>query len=550
MNRKLESKFGLYAKVILVIKRSVPKLVKTRVKKVLRFWRRAGRIFENKSLAIGPYRSSETVATNISIITKLLDDSEVEFIALPREDVYRPRLVIDASDAKRVRKALQTLDPVDGWNISIRRCRALSKSNPQRLEPGYREGGEIRELRAGRYLQAPNGRRLDTRAEAVEILAWTRVAPNTVRVDGEFYTEGTLHRHPRHRWTPFAYVSPAEWARLYEQRHITATTGRMDGQSSLTSVIEPIDVVYTWVNGADPQWLQRKANALGTIDQSAFNETANVASRFQNRDELKYSLRSLEMYAPWVRKIFIVTDDQVPAWLDLDHPQITIVDHKEIFRDPSVLPVYNSHAIESQLHHIRNLSSRYIYLNDDVFLGRPCNASLFFTGGGLSKFFLSRAVLDPAAPSSADMPVLSAAKHNREIIGRNFGRLITQKFKHTPHPQQKSVLLELEASMPEEFMKVSASRLRHPDDISVTSALHHYWAYAKGKAVEGKIRYDYFDLAKPESEERIRALKDRGDLHVFCINDTNVNPDMMVRNDLILREFFEDRFPFPSSFEI
>ena len=35
--------------------------------------------------------------------------------------------------------------------------------------------------------------------------------------------------------------------------------------------------------------------------------------RFRNRDELKYSLRSLDLFAPWVRTIHIVTADQCPV---------------------------------------------------------------------------------------------------------------------------------------------------------------------------------------------------------------------------------------------
>jgi hypothetical protein len=42
--------------------------------------------------------------------------------------------------------------------------------------------------------------------------------------------------------------------------------------------------------------------------------TGNAMSdnRFRDSEELRYSLRSLVKYAPWVRKIFIVTDNQIP----------------------------------------------------------------------------------------------------------------------------------------------------------------------------------------------------------------------------------------------
>ena len=81
-----------------------------------------------------------------------------------------------------------------------------------------------------------------------------------------------------------------------------------------------------------PAWLRRRAECSG----EGYHEEAANAARFLSRDELRYSLRSLHMYAPWVRNIFLVTDDQMPAWLDTEHPGIQVVGHREIFRRPGV----------------------------------------------------------------------------------------------------------------------------------------------------------------------------------------------------------------------
>ena len=80
-----------------------------------------------------------------------------------------------------------------------------------------------------------------------------------------------------------------------------------------------IDLVYLWVNGNDPQW-QAKRNAL--IGKTEEKSSANCEGRYANNDELKYSLRSIELYAPWIRKIFIVTDNQIPEWLDTSNPKV------------------------------------------------------------------------------------------------------------------------------------------------------------------------------------------------------------------------------------
>lgn len=110
-------------------------------------------------------------------------------------------------------------------------------------------------------------------------------------------------------------------------------------------------------------------------------------------DELRYSLRSLDQYAPWVRTVHLVTDDQIPAWLRTHTPGLHVVSHKEIFDDPNQLPTFNSHAIESQLHHIEGLSEHFLYFNDDVFLERPAVPQDFFLTNGLTKIFPSKALI-------------------------------------------------------------------------------------------------------------------------------------------------------------
>ncbi|TXS35253.1 stealth family protein, partial [Streptomyces sp. t39] len=136
----------------------------------------------------------------------------------------------------------------------------------------------------------------------------------------------------------------------------------------------PVDVVYTWVDGADPAWLRRRAEFSG----EGYHAEAANAARYLSRDELRYSLRSLHMYAPWVRTVYLVTDDQTPSWLNTAVPGIEVVSHKDIFRSSAGLPTFNSHAIESQLHHIEGLSEHFLYFNDDVMLGNEVTPGDFF----------------------------------------------------------------------------------------------------------------------------------------------------------------------------
>lgn len=140
------------------------------------------------------------------------------------------------------------------------------------------------------------------------------------------------------------------------------------------STFPQIDLVYLWCDGNDPDFLKRKSYY---VDESDKNEESVGNVRFNDNEELKYSLRSVEYYANWINHIYIVTDRQIPQWLDVNNPRITVVDHSEII--PSrLIPVFNSSVIERYISRIPGLSEYFIYGNDDVFFGNEVKPNYFF----------------------------------------------------------------------------------------------------------------------------------------------------------------------------
>lgn len=127
---------------------------------------------------------------------------------------------------------------------------------------------------------------------------------------------------------------------------------------------------------------------LSAISQSKQDEDVS-ASRFEDNEELRYSLRSIERHAPWVRNIFIVTNGQIPSWLNLDNPRVTIVTHQDVFRNLSHLPTFSSPAIESHIHRIEGLSQKFIYLNDDVMFGKDVWPDDFYSHSKGQKVYLT-----------------------------------------------------------------------------------------------------------------------------------------------------------------
>jgi glycosyltransferase involved in cell wall biosynthesis len=320
----------------------------------------------------------------------------------------------------------------------------------------------------------------------------------------------------------------------------------------------PIDAVYTWVDDTDAEWRARRAAALGGYDDDespggvTFDDESpdHGAVRFRNRDELRYSLRSLAMYAPWIRHIYLVTAGQTPPWLNEDHPGITVIDHRDLFADPAgSLPTFNSHAIESQLHRIEGLSEHFLYLNDDMFLGRPTTPATFFLSSGMSRFFWSSASVPDLPVSPDDEGYLAAAKNNRGLLRREFARTTTHTFFHAPYALHRSVLAELTQRFPEELEATARSRFRSNGDYALVSSLHHHYAYLTGRAVPGTISYDFVDIGSPTDHSRLGQLLQGRNKTAFCIGESPASELTDEEMALAMRSFLAAYFPVRSPYE-
>lgn len=312
----------------------------------------------------------------------------------------------------------------------------------------------------------------------------------------------------------------------------------------------PVDLVYTWVDGADERWRARMLAARqryqGPVDRASIDD-----SRFLNVDELRYSVRSAFAFAPWFRHLHLVTDGQVPDWLDRDHPRVSVVHHDEIWDDPGQLPVYNSHAIEARLHHIPGLADHYLYLNDDVFFGKLTQASTFFTPGGLCKFFPSTTRIGLGPPVLGEPPGSVAAKNDRRILHEVVGAIQTRRLRHTGHPQRRDVALELEERVPEVYRRTAGSKFRSPDDISPI-ALQSWYAYRTGRAVTASLRYRYVGLSRRAQLDRLDELRSAR-VTMLCLNQEEdkgegdaVEAGAMTQ---ALTDFLTHEYPFRSPLE-
>jgi hypothetical protein len=476
----------------------------------------------------------------VSDLSAVLDRNGVEHLILDQRLLAPPRIAIRRQDAATAIGAVARDASTRLWWAARAEGGITGTAVPLAWWPVPALG--VSGVLFTRNLLSAQGVPLTDSETGVLLEFWNREDLETQATGGGVHGAGTVHG-PAYNGV-LDYAGPALWSEAQRNGHVLPPR-----PPHLFLLAEPVDLVYTWVDGDDPAWRARKAAALGDRPVPGVSVDAEVDARFQNREELRYSLRSVEMFANWVRRIWIVTDQQVPPWLRQDD-RLRIVDHREIFTDPSALPVYNSHAIESQLHHIPGLAEHYLYLNDDMLFGAPVQPEDFFHGNGISKFFTSPALLDVGGHNPSDLAVAAASKNNRDLIEAEFGRTIVHKLRHTPQPQVRSVIEGFEASHPELFDAVMRSRLRHASNYSLTSSLSQYYAFAIRRAAPGRIDYGYVDLAANRPELVLERWLRQRRMRTFCINDSgDDDAASRARTDAALRDFFESYFPVPSRWE-
>lgn len=145
-----------------------------------------------------------------------------------------------------------------------------------------------------------------------------------------------------------------------------------------------IDAVILWVDGNDPVLSEKRARYAGDFERG--RDDLAAPTRFASVGEIHWCVRSINRFAPWIRKIWIVTDGQDPR-VESGIP-CEVVDHKVLYRGcESSLPVFNSISIESMIWRIPGLSEKFIYFNDDLALAAPCTEEDFFTEDGKVVFY-------------------------------------------------------------------------------------------------------------------------------------------------------------------
>ncbi len=307
-----------------------------------------------------------------------------------------------------------------------------------------------------------------------------------------------------------------------------------------------IDLVYMWVDGHDPSWLEKKIATTGEFRQGTETDSS---ARYISNDELRYSLRSAGMYAPWIRKIFIVTDNQIPAWLDTSNPHIEVVDHSAIL-PPEARPCFNASVIEHYLYRIPGLAEHFLFANDDMFFGAPVTPDFFFGDDGYPIVRLTRKMggklrWPVKKLLKAGVGYYRTAVHRGALLAEEHtGRFIGAVPHHNIDAYLKSDYKRAVEDIFNEQIKASAPHhVRTDGDLQRSAFL--FWALG--------MKHGHLHWVNHRESLRIQVQRPdfmgylrRYNPTLFCLNDTQraIDDDRMR-----VKPFLEALFPEPSAFE-
>lgn len=274
-----------------------------------------------------------------------------------------------------------------------------------------------------------------------------------------------------------------------------------------------IDAVVTWVDGADPAHHAKRLRHQG---EAGVHQAATAPTRFAHSGEIRFCVLSLLRFCPFVERIHIVTDDQHPAVLDpiLDDPRwrdrIAVVDHGAIYGEHAdLLPVFSSRSIETMIHRIPGLAPRFIYLNDDIFVGRPLDESHFFDGDravlrGRMQPFPNPLVTRLKRWLKRERPGYKTAQQAAaRLTGRTSDYFLTE---HQPHPMHRDRFATFYADDPQALRRQAGHRFRSAEQVSPIGLSNHLEIEA-GAVIAPPLDVGYIRPGRPTGAALARTME-------------------------------------------
>ena len=339
---------------------------------------------------------------------------------------------------------------------------------------------------------------------------------------------------------------------------------KVNKMKSHSSILEnePIDVLIKYIDLNDPNLVRTGIKQIRKDDDN---------------DELKYSVRSILKYIPWIRKIFILMPNEKVRYFK---PKEEIKDKIVYIKDKDLLGFDSGNSVTFQYNLYKmkqfGLSENFILMDDDYFIAKKINKSEFF--------YEEKGEIYPALVTSdyyeIDKPRIknklnnilnykkSSEAHSSygflvrqirallflyDIFGndeiRNGKKLIEPAFSHNAIPVKMRDIKEIHDLILEKYYygeKMLSAKERSIYDLQFQTL---YMSYVKNKYDRkvSKIHSEFFDLT--QSGKIIYNLKDKTKLFVINTSSKKYKYLFYKIEKKILNRLFPDKTIYENDLE-
>ncbi|BAJ28957.1 MULTISPECIES: putative polysaccharide biosynthesis protein [Kitasatospora] len=433
----------------------------------------------------------EVLRHNLELTARTLDAAGVDWFAVPAVNDRHAALAVAARDRVRVYRALAAAFREAPGTVE----QVLPA--PRNAKPHY--GADVRfgrldgakVIRVGWLRSDPSGGLVIGTSVAVEIEFWTR--------------RGNRLTGPRHN-------------------RVMRT---LPADAPLTTA--PLGVFTQYAGGPD-DGLRLRTRAEFTVrraDETDFDiDAVCLDAPGDDPELLRATLRSLHQYAPWLRRIHLLTTRQAPDWL-ADHPALRV-------HLAELPPGRQPEDVRAGLHLLPGLAEHFVLFPAGAMLGQRAKPHLFFTPFGYLRTFAA----DADGSESPDEPW-------RTVLEAEFGRTVAGTARPGPHARLRSLCATLADRLPPGAPRTRAERsglAADPHD-----CLHQYWAYAEGRGLPGSARLVALRADAPFAAARLSRMLARRDaalLQFGGLADPETPADAAEAVRELLRTYFPVRSPY------
>eukprot|EP00747_Dinoflagellata_sp_TGD_P147973 gnl/TRDRNA2_/TRDRNA2_176868_c0_seq1.p1 gnl/TRDRNA2_/TRDRNA2_176868_c0~~gnl/TRDRNA2_/TRDRNA2_176868_c0_seq1.p1 ORF type:complete len:691 (-),score=57.96 gnl/TRDRNA2_/TRDRNA2_176868_c0_seq1:39-2111(-) len=284
-----------------------------------------------------------------------------------------------------------------------------------------------------------------------------------------------------------------------------------------------VDLVYLWVNSSDPGYAQQRKHTL--LRMMTGNDRTSFTNRWSptiDHGELLLSLRSIELNMPYIRKIWIITNNQNIDWLE-PSGKVNVVDGYELIREAGgTVPNFNTHAFYLVMHRIPGLSEIFLQADDDFMLMNPNKLGLFVNDTKLVHYYENPVGVGRRGEYAAPVPRSLCHKMNSSHDLNKCN--VTYWEAHTLRPYRKSDMKEIWQAFPSECTATVNHAFRHREDLILPAiypifmmamhpiSFHHQKLPADGAQFVSAISCGHV-------QEHMKQLKARG-VYIVAVQDS------------------------------